>query len=220
MALILAGFGVSVMAMTWVFAHPASSAPRICSTPEIPKVRVAIVEPEEGETVHNPIRFRVKVVKPRGCDATYAVFVDDVPYQTTGPRPQNSLKKNSRSNPSYFRPRPNIDVNFSCISTGEHFGVLRVEPGKHVFRLLHRCSGGTSVPQTVSRPRHFVVAKENTSSLPATGPSLLRWTGVGISLMSAGWMLRQVAPGIPSAAVGQPFRRGLKSYPRSSDTHP
>jgi hypothetical protein len=126
----------------------------VCSWPTTPKVWVRIFSPAPAATVESPVLFHLRTVRPAGCDATYLVAVDGIPYQFLG------LSEGSQPgprNPEPSRPLPRRDVKFACISTRDFYGSLDLPPGHHVLRVLYQCPQGTSVPRTVPAAVMFSV---------------------------------------------------------------
>ena len=131
---------------------PAPAPPtRVCSVHQIPKVRVVVASPKKGEKASSPVHFRIRKVLPAGCDATFYVTVDGVPYQFTGGRVENDAARETT------KLRKGLG-RFACISTTSFHGLLDVAPGVHTLRVSDdQCSMGSEVPRTVPVEIDFYV---------------------------------------------------------------
>ena len=121
------------------------------SVHQIAKVRVVVTSPKEGEKVSSLVHFRIRKVLPAGCDATFYVSVDGVPYQFTGELVKDDAARETTKLRKGFG-------RFACISTTSVHGVLDVAPGAHTLRVSDdQCSMGSEVPRTVPVEIDFYV---------------------------------------------------------------
>ena len=118
---------------------------RECSRPGTQSVRVRVVSPAEAAIVTSPVLVHLQVVEPPGCDATYHVTVDGIPFQ---PLDEMGVRAPfTARNPEPTRPLRKADWEFACVSTTYAYLAIEVPPGRHILR-VGSCPQGTGVPAT------------------------------------------------------------------------
>jgi hypothetical protein len=140
------------------------TAPRtaggICSRPLIKTVRVEVLQPDEGQTVNSPVLVHLLVADPPGCDATYHVRVDGIPYMPLGQ--SAGQPPFTRTNPDKTQPVGKSASENACVSGVDHYLSITLPPGPHSLT-VGGCPQGTAVPLTLPVTVRFRVAEPGQS---------------------------------------------------------
>ena len=124
-----------------------------CSALEAPQVGVTILEPEAGQVLPSPVVVHLLVTEPLGCDATYYLSVDGIPYA----QDEGEGGKGTPSSPFSYRPQPQGDFTDACVSNVFSYVALELDPGTHSVQVNGGCSTGTAAPDTIPTSVTFTV---------------------------------------------------------------
>jgi hypothetical protein len=121
-----------------------------CAGHVIGEVGVRIVEPRPRARVSSPVVMHLVVDDPVGCDATYFVTIDDIPYQQVYYSGQGD--PTTGEHPLHGRPRPQLPrhrwTDMCITSVFYDYWSFRLPSGEHTIRINGGCPQGTDVPNT------------------------------------------------------------------------
>jgi hypothetical protein len=123
-----------------------------CSTPDTPQVAVEILDPANGEVVSSPVRVHLLVTEPLGCEASYYLSVDGVPYAPQ----EGGAGAGTPGQPLPYAPFEGGTPAEACITNAFTYVSLDLETGAHSLDVNAGCERGND-PPTVPTSTSFVV---------------------------------------------------------------